>query len=52
MDDWNRIKDEVKIECFECRMKYEILKKSYNGLLLTDGDKTEYFLLSKDYPKY
>lgn len=50
-DDWNRTKDEAKIECFECRMKYEILKKTHNGLLQTDGDKAEYFLLSKDYPK-
>ena len=50
MNDWNRTKEEVKIECYECRMKYEVLIKIHNGLLASNGSWSEYFLIPKHYP--
>lgn len=51
MDDWNRTKDSVNIECPECKRKYEIISKAHNRLMASDGGCEEYFLIDKNYPK-
>lgn len=51
MDDWNRTKDSINIECPECKRKYEIITKTHNRFIPSDGGFDEYFLIDKNYPK-
>lgn len=51
MDDWNRYKESASIECPECKRKYDIVTKTHNRLIASDGSWEEYFLIDKNYPK-
>ena len=49
-DDWNRFREEIKIDCPACKAKYKLVCRSYYKHA---GDSGEvYYLIEKGYPEY
>ena len=53
MDDWNRWEDgPIEVECDFCRANYDVEGEHHNGMLMSDGTGTIYYLTPKGYPHY